>query len=381
MTASTSFHDSLTPLRSFARLADPAVYAPLPEDWVLGLSDIVSSTAAIEVGRYKTVNTAAAAVIAAVSNALGQDDFPFAFAGDGASFALPADQAHLGRGALAAVIRWVHDELDLTMRAALVPIEKVREAGFDVRVARFAPSPDVAYAMFSGGGLAWAEGRMKAGDFSIEPAPAGVRPNLTGLSCRFEELRSTRGVILSLIVIPDPAGDPARFGEFVRAILRLAEGEEVGSPVPVGGPPPYWPPSGLELEVRASALYQRSRLAARLWVGVITLAAHTIFKTGLRVGGFDPARYVQQLVRNTDFRKFDDGLRMTLDCTPALADRIDALLARGEESGIARCGTHRQDAALMTCFVPSPTRSDHVHFVDGASGGYAAAARALKMWD
>ena len=28
----------------------------------------------------------------------------------------------------------------------------------------------------------------------------------------------------------------------------------------------------------------------------------------------------------------------------------------------------------MTCFVPSPTRSDHVHFVDGAAGGYAAAA-------
>ncbi len=33
----------------------------------------------------------------------------------------------------------------------------------------------------------------------------------------------------------------------------------------------------------------------------------------------------------------------------------------------------------MTCFVPSPTRSDHVHFVDGAAGGYAAAARAVKL--
>jgi hypothetical protein len=376
---STSFHESLTPLRSFARLADPTVYAPLPPGWVLGLSDIVSSTAAIEAGRYKTVNTAAAALIAAVSNALGQDDFPFAFAGDGASFALPADQAHFGRDALAAVIRWVRDELDLTMRGALVPVEKVREAGFDVRVARFAPSQDVAYAMFSGGGLAWAEGRMKAGEFAIEPSPPGVRPNLTGLSCRFDELRSTRGVILSLIVIPGPASDAARFGQFVASILRLAEGEEVGSPVPAGGPPPHWPPSGLELEARASPLYRRSPRAARLWVGASTLIAHAIFKTGLRVGSFDPTRYVQQLVRNTDFRKFDDGLRMTLDCTPALADRISALLSRAEESGVARSGTHRQKAALMTCFVPSPTRSDHVHFVDGASGGYAAAARALKL--
>jgi hypothetical protein len=39
---------------------------------------------------------------------------------------------------------------------------------------------------------------------------------------------------------------------------------------------------------------------------------------------------------------------------------------------------HRQDAAMMTCFTPSLLRSDHVHFVDGARGGYASAATALK---
>jgi hypothetical protein len=380
MTPLARFYESLPVLRSFARLADASVYTPLPDDWVLGLSDIVRSTAAIEAGRYKTVNTAAAAVIAAVSNSLGEDDFPFVFGGDGASFALPQAQADLGRQALAAVAGWVRDELDLKMRAALVPIEAVREVGLDVRVARFAPSAGVAYAMFAGGGLAWAEREMKAGLFALDPAPQGVRPDLAGLSCRFDEIKTLRGVILSLIVIPGPAGDTGRFEELVGAILRLAEGgAEVGRPVPEGGPAPRWPPAGFDLEARASALHRRFPRAARLWVGARTLAAHAIFKTGVRVGGFDPARYLRQLVENTDFRKFDDGLRMTLDCTPALAGRIEAALAAAEEAGIARCGTHRQDAALMTCFVPSPTRSDHVHFVDGASGGYAAAARAIKL--
>jgi hypothetical protein len=32
----------------------------------------------------------------------------------------------------------------------------------------------------------------------------------------------------------------------------------------------------------------------------------------------------------------------------------------------------------MTCFTLSALRSDHVHFIDGARGGYAAAAMALK---
>jgi Protein of unknown function (DUF3095) len=34
--------------------------------------------------------------------------------------------------------------------------------------------------------------------------------------------------------------------------------------------------------------------------------------------------------------------------------------------------------AIVTCYAPSPTRSDHVHFVDGAAAGYAAAAAQLK---
>jgi hypothetical protein len=39
---------------------------------------------------------------------------------------------------------------------------------------------------------------------------------------------------------------------------------------------------------------------------------------------------------------------------------------------------HRQRAALITCIVPSFMERDHIHFVDGASGGYAAAAAVLK---
>ncbi|MFL5005369.1 MAG: DUF3095 domain-containing protein [Microvirga sp.] len=374
------FYEALPRFRSFARLTDPAVYTALPDGWVLGLSDIVRSTPAIAAGRYKAVNTAAAAVIAAVANALGDEDFPFVFGGDGASIALPPDDADLGRAALAAAAAWVRDDLDLEMRIAAVPVEAVRAAGLDVRVARFAPSPDVSYAMFSGGGLAWAERQMKADAFAVEPAPPGTRADLNGLSCRFAEIPAERGVILSLIAVPAPGAAAASFDRFVAEVLALAEGgAEAGRPVPAAGPELRWPPAGLALEAKASPLNRRSPIAARLWTGARTLASHAIFKTGLSVGSFDPARYRRELVENTDFRKFDDGLRMTLDCSPALADRIAALLSAAEAAGTARCGTHRQSAALMTCFVPSPTRSDHVHFVDGAAGGYAAAARAVKL--
>jgi hypothetical protein len=87
---------------------------------------------------------------------------------------------------------------------------------------------------------------------------------------------------------------------------------------------------------------------------------------------------VQQVVENSDFRKYDDGLRMILDCTPDLERTLTARLAAAASAGVASYGLHRQDAAMMTCFTPSALRSDHVHFIDGARGGYAAAAAALK---
>jgi hypothetical protein len=376
----TGFYAGLPTFDSFTRLTDESIYTPLPSGWVLGLADIVRSTDAVEGGQYKAVNTAAAAVIAAVANLLPDTDFPFVFGGDGASFALPPGCAKLGGDALAAVSAWARDELGLEMRIALVSVDAIRAQGLDVRVARFAPSPDVSYAMFTGGGLAYAERGMKSGAFRISPAPPGARPDLTGLSCRFAAIGTMRGVILSLIVVPVAGADPKQFSGLIEDVLKLAEGGvEAGRPAPEAGPDVQWPPNGFDLEAKAARKPGRSRLGTRIGLGFRTLAAHIVFRTGLPIGSFDPKRYRRQLVQNTDFRKFDDGLRMTLDCTHELAGELEALLERAESAGIARCGTYRQQAALMTCFVPSATRSDHVHFVDGAAGGYAAAARAIKL--
>jgi hypothetical protein len=70
---------------------------------------------------------------------------------------------------------------------------------------------------------------------------------------------------------------------------------------------------------------------------------------------------------------------MTIDCSLATAETLEALLARAEADGIASFGLHRQEAALMTCIVPSYVSDEHVHFLDGAGGGYALAAQNLKQ--
>lgn len=372
------FYPKIPVFDDFGRVMDPALYTPLPDDWIIGVADIVDSTKAIADRRYKTVNMAGASVIAAITNALEGREFPFVFGGDGASFAVSPDDLDRARDALAATATWVRADLDLSMRVALVPLADIRAQGLDVRVARFAPSKNVSYAMFAGGGLGWAEVAMKRGDYAVTPGPSGSYPDLTGLSCRFEEMPSARGLILSVLIMPRDGGDASAFRRVIENVIALVErSPDAARPLPSRGPNMKWPPAGMELEVRAGR-GARSRARFRPWVMMRTLFVYTLMRFGISCAGFVPQTYLKELVENSDFRKFDDGLRMILDCTPELERELAKRLAEAAAEGSIRYGLHRQDAAMMTCFTPSALRSDHVHFIDGARGGYASAATALK---
>lgn len=377
MTSGESFYGSIPVFRGFTSLMDPVLYSPLPEDWSIGIADIVDSTRAIAAQRYKAVNMAGAAVIAAVTNALEGREFPFVFGGDGAGFAVAPHDLELAREALAATATWVREDLDLTMRIALVPVRAIRAQGLDVRVARFGPSPNLSYAMFSGGGLAWADAAMKRGEFAVAEAPAGTQPDLSGLSCRFEVMPASRGLILSVLVMPARDADPRAFRKAIEDVIDLVERSPDGArPVPPQGPPLKWPPEGVDYEARTRR--GGPLLVRRAGVLAYTLFVYLIMRFDLKIGGFVPNVYRRQVVENSDFRKYDDGLRMILDCTPELERALSDRLAVAARAGIVSYGLHRQDAAMMTCFAPSVLRSDHVHFIDGARGGYASAATALK---
>ena len=380
-TAASGFdYGTLPPIDRFRDVLDEAGYTPVPDSWWIALSDVTMSTAAIAEGRYRAVNLAGAAAIAAIRNALPDREIPFVFGGDGASVLIPPEDRATVEAALAATVTWARDDLKLHLRAALVPVAAVRDAGQDLRVARYRASPDIAYAMFTGGGLAWAEAAMKAGRYAVAPAPSRARPDLSGLSCRFKPVGRRDSVILSVIVIPRPGADRAA----VRAVLRtviaaIDEGPGMGCPLPEEGPPMRAPWSGLRDEARIAGPAFGSFVLRCLSVLVRRCFSFALFRVNWRVGRFSPRTYTRQLVANADFRKYDDGLRLTVACPSSAIDALDALLAAAQADGLVRYGLHGQDAAVVTCITPSPSRADHLHFIDGAGGGYARAARNLKQ--
>ncbi|KQV30823.1 adenylate cyclase [Rhizobium sp. Root1203] len=373
-----SFFAHVPVFDQFEGVADTGNYRPLPDDWVLALADIVGSTQAIMDGRYKDVNMAGVSVISAVLNAVGKGDYPFVFGGDGGLVALPSTLEKTAREALAAAQCWVDEDLKLNLRISVVPIADIRRAGFDVRVARYQASPFVTYAMFAGGGNTWAEQQMKAGRYGVEPAPEGTRPDLTGLSCRWNSIEARNGEIVSIIAVPGDGGTSPEFRQLVAQVVAIsAEQTRDGHPVPADGPSLRFSMAGINREARATAPAGR-HFRQRLWIMFQIGLTVFLHRFGLKLGAFDARRYRQDVSGNSDFRKFDDGLKMTVDVDSDHLSRIQVLLERAKENGIARYGLHRQSSALMTCFVPTPLSRDHMHFIDGASGGYAVAASQIS---
>ena len=364
-------------LSRFADVADLSRYASLPDDWHIGVSDVIGSKAAIEAGRYKAVNLAGAATISAVTNRLGGDLSLFAFGGDGARFAVPPKQARSAADALSSVAKWTASDLDLQLRVGMTTVAEIRAAGLDVSVAFWRASEDVRYAMFAGEGLEWAEAQLKSGALELPSDGSDDDPDLTGLSCQWGPIETKQGKIVSLIVKRAPDASHARFSQIIADLVQILEEATAGNPVPADGPRVRWPADSIDLQSRVTQI-GRSSFRRRLGVLAGTALIWILFKLGRPVGRFDPARYRREITANTDFRKFDDGLMMTIDCSVETIARLREVLEESSKAGVVRYGLHAQNKALMTCVVPSVFNSDHMHFIDGSEGGYASAARQMQ---
>ncbi len=380
MDAETARFTRRLPVRKeFRTVLDDASYHTVPDDWLIALTDVVSSREEIERGRYKAVNLAGVAMISALMNALDTQQIPFIFGGDGAAIILAPSDREVVAKTLSETVAWVEEDLDLTLRAALVPVSAVRADGFDVLVQATQISNAVNNYAFRGGGLSRAEALMKEGQFAIAPASPGSKPDLSGLSCRWSPISAKGRSIVSIII---EAGEHAE-AEFPSKAARLLELagmalQNSGTPMPRDGPPVAWPPKDLELEAHAMPS-KRSLGMRKASLYLSTLLAWFLFRTGLSVAGFDPKRYKEFTSLNTDYRKFQDGLRITVSLGDGELKKLTEFLEAERLAKTLRYGLCVQNSAILTCYVPSVTSDSHFHFLDGAGGGYAKAAENMRF--
>jgi hypothetical protein len=128
------------------------------------------------------------------------------------------------------------------------------------------------------------------------------------------------------------AGDDPRFGTLVDEIVGIARDAPLsGRPVTLASLSVADPMKAIALEAAVTTASGVSHARARLSATANYLLGVTFHLLKLKAGGFDAALYASDVAANADFRKFDDGVRVTLDCSPAFADAREARLAAAGE--------------------------------------------------
>lgn len=374
------FFAQLPVLRKTHDTFDVTQYFPAPGDWALVVTDVVDSTSAVAKGQHKTVNFVAAMAIAGLKNLCAPTLLPFLFGGDGSVIMVPPRRVPEARLVLARVRGLAAREFGLRLRVGLAPVSELRRFGSDVHVGRFEPSPGNSFGVFLGGGVGLLETAVRGrGDAELiaiaaiaESLDDGAAVDLSGLSCRWNALRSKRGKMLTLII-----HGAADAGTVHSAVMRLAG--QAGDPQPVRQDTlgVSWPSKGFMLEAHAR---RRGGSLALSVVRVLadTLLARLMFAVGRPIGGFDPQKYREEVATNTDFCKHDDTLSFVIDCANDCIASIKVYLDRCSANGELRYGMGLSETALMTCLVTSASGGLHVHFVDGGDGGYTYAAKMMK---
>lgn len=381
-----TFYSKLPALDHFSGIANSDNFVAVPDDWHIIITDITKSTEAIELGRYRDVNLLGASSIIATLNVAKAIDIPFVFGGDGASILIPPSLVSNAKQALLGLRRLAKGQFGLDLRVGIVPVAMVTKARQDVKVAKFKMSEHYTQAAFAGGGLTYATELIKnSNTMRIDNSSSldeAQEADLSGLACRWQDIPSRHGEVVSLLVLAT-SQTRARTDEVYQDVMQQIQmiyGDEK-THHPVTG-------SNLNLTFEDKSLMKETKLRARssswfhqqlyLWqIKLENLLGLMLMQFKSKVGAMDWGLYKDIVTNATDYKKFDDMLRMVISGDAAQRETLTRYLESKFKDGSLVYGTQVSDRAIMTCLV-FEHNGPQVHFIDGANGGYALAAKSMK---
>ncbi|MEW5799638.1 MAG: DUF3095 domain-containing protein [Bacteroidota bacterium] len=383
--ANDSFYQDLTPIQDFADISDPSLYTEMPDDWYVAVSDIKNSTELIRSGRYKEVNLVGASTIIAILNHKKDFSIPFIFGGDGACVCIPQSLIEQTKESLLGTRKMAKDLYGMELRVGIVPIRYIREQGYNVMVAPCRLSQSFAQAAFNGGGIQFAEECLKnpatAQQFTVQHNGAATA-DFSGLECRWKNVPSVHGEIVTLIVQSLGTTDEQKnktYRDIIRQISEIYGDDAKCHPLQE---------QLLTMSLEEKFLYGESgirsysrgrmyRIFYWLKIRYGVLLGKFLMWSSYKTKNLNWGTYKKRLIENTDFKKFDDKLRQVLSGSAEQRERLTGYLEKKFQERELVYGIHTAASALITCLL-FDYNNEHIHLVDSDDGGYAIAAIQLK---
>ena len=356
-------------------LTEHHLFYRIPANWYVVITDVRNSTSALKDGLHETVNLVATGSIVAVLNIAHRENItvPFFFGGDGATFIIPPSILGATIHALKQHQQNTLTSFNLDLRVGNVSVTDIYEQGCELNIAKLKTSQVFAIPVLLGNGLLYAEKKIKGADYllaSIEVKEEEL--DLSGMQCRWDRIKPPGNdyeVISLLVVARDHIRQSTAFKKVIDAIDQIYGSPKNRSPITVTNLKlkATLAKIGLEMRVRIG----RFNLLYLLRNWSKSLLAGVYFRT--RKGKI----YLDNLVDMTDTLVIDGRINTVISGTPAQRARLESALDEIENAGEIIFGFHVSSESIMSCYVRN-IRDGHVHFVDGAEGGYTNAAGVLK---
>ncbi|WP_110057170.1 DUF3095 domain-containing protein [Chitinophaga sp. S165] len=357
-------------------LTEDHLFYSVPDDWSVIVTDIKGSTAVVQDGLHETVNFIATGSIVVVLNICFKANItvPFFFGGDGASFIVPPTVKDAAMGALLLYRDHTRENFDIELRAGTVSVRDIYDHGHALQITKFTSSGNFTIPIALGNGLSYAEKLIKGDDY-LFPGEAfpGDELDLNGMQCRWDKIKPPENhyEVLSLIVM---ATDNVRQSEAFQKVISYIDDI-------YGTPEKRQPISISKLKLKGTFTKLGSQIRARFGSAKLFRYIQAFFSNTVAYIYFQTKTgrtYLSRLVEMSDTLVIDGKINTVITGTEQQRLLLDDKLNRLEQSGEIHYAFYVSKESVMSCYVRD-LKDDHIHFVDGAEGGYTKAAGVLKL--
>lgn len=386
MASADKFYEQLEGFSEFSQFTQLELYRPLPSTWFVLITDVKESTNAIEDGLYKEVNSLGVASIVALLNAVSPLKVPYVFGGDGATVCIPPSSKSAAESALVATKQMAKNNFGLDLRIGMVAMKDIEAAGHQIFVGKYQPSAHFQQAMFQGDGLGHAESLIKdpgiVNPFIISEEQIEANGSFEGFECRWNEIPSPHEetvAILVQVLEKKIAAQEIIYHDVSQKIFNIYGDEQEHHPLRMENLSITNSVKKLsnEVKVRVASLNFWNRCRYTLILEFLSCVGRFLMHKNIKTENADWGHYKKKLITNTDYRKFDEVLRMIISGTLEQRNRLTVYLQQLHKERKIVFGIHASPNALITCLVFNYD-TDHIHFLDGSNGGYTMAAKEMK---
>jgi hypothetical protein len=350
-------------------------FLDVPADWHVIITDIKGSTSAVLGGSSENVNYIATGSIVTVLNLAfkAKIAIPFFFGGDGATFIVPSILVELAIKKLLTYQANVLQNFGLDLRVGSIAVQTIYQQGQQIRLSKFGLTDFFSIPVVLGNGLNYAEQIIKGDDYKQEQQiDLAEELDLDGMQCRWDKISppgDLNEILTLLVVAPNVQKQAIAFSKVLKSIDEIYGVVKKRQPITIE-------------KLKLNSTFDRIKTEMRNRIGKIKIFEflQTWLATSIGKLYFLTApgkRYLNRLVEMSDTLVMDGKINTVISGSDEQRVKLFKVLDELESSCEILYGYHISNASIMSCYVRD-MKDDHIHFVDGAEGGYTKAAGILK---